>query len=409
MSSPITVRSSSRIITTRSLQIFASCSSATAPKRKKDAKKRVVITDVQINKERAGVLVGSVAGGSMVSYDGMEALIERGYARISPFLIPFTTTSMSSALLAMDLGFSGPNYAISAACPTSNTCFLAAANYIRDGNAELMIAGGVDACINPITMGGFAVCKALSRRNDDPLTACRPWDQDRDGFVMGEGAGVLVMESLEHAMKRDAPILAEYLGGAVNCDAYHITNPRSEGLSLFSCIQSGLVDAKISVEEIWLRYDRFICANYMEVSYGCCCQFLPYVGYVTIIMTDYPFIKYALIGAWDYSPLHPKLLVKKKAFREIDDVFVRMRNEGQFASCDVLSEVVRVYSQCGLVDKGLEFYKNVVEVYECVPNVYACNALLSGLVKCGRLESACEVYDEMVQRGGADNYSTCIM
>ncbi|GKD77789.1 3-oxoacyl-[acyl-carrier-protein] synthase I, chloroplastic [Tanacetum coccineum] len=204
----------------------------------------------KIDKERAGLLVGSVAGGSMVSYDGMKALIERGYARISPFLIPFTTTSMSSALLAIDLGFSGPNYAISAACATSNTCFLAAANHIRDGNAELMIAGEVDACINPITMGGFAVCRALSRRNDDPHTACRPWDQDRDGFVMGEGAGVLVMESLEHAMKRDAPILAEYLGGAVNCDAYHITNPRSDGLSLFSCIQSGLVDAKISVEEV---------------------------------------------------------------------------------------------------------------------------------------------------------------
>lgn len=114
----------------------------------------------------------------------------------------------------------------------------------------MMIAGGTEAAIIPIGLGGFVACRALSQRNDDPQTASRPWDQDRDGFVMGEGAGVLVMESLEHAMKRDAPILAEYLGGAINCDAYHMTDPRSDGLGVSSCIQSSLQDAGVSAEEV---------------------------------------------------------------------------------------------------------------------------------------------------------------
>ncbi|GKD74149.1 3-oxoacyl-[acyl-carrier-protein] synthase I, chloroplastic [Tanacetum coccineum] len=204
----------------------------------------------KIDKDRAGVLVGSVLGGGTVFTDSVETMIKRGYHKISPFGVPFTITSMASALLAIDIGFSGPNYTISAACATSNFCFCAAANHIRDGKADLMIAGGVESSVVPVAMGGFAACRALSRRNDDPHTACRPWDKNRDGFVMGEGAGVLVMESLEHAMKRDAPILAEYLGGAINNDAYHITNPRSDGLHLSSCIQSSLVDAGVSVEEV---------------------------------------------------------------------------------------------------------------------------------------------------------------
>ncbi|GKG23483.1 3-oxoacyl-[acyl-carrier-protein] synthase 2, partial [Tanacetum coccineum] len=124
------------------------------------------------------------------------------------------------------------------ACATSNYCFCAAANYIREGKADLMIAGGVEASVVPVGIGGFSACRALSQRNDAPETASRPWDKDRDGFVMGEGSGVLVMESLEHAMKRDAPILAEYLGGAISCDAYHITTPRSDGLSVTSCIRN---------------------------------------------------------------------------------------------------------------------------------------------------------------------------
>ena len=116
----------------------------------------------------------------------------QGYSKISPFCIPFSITSMASALLAMDLGFRGPNYSISASCATSNSCLLAAAKHIRNGKADLMIAGGSEACITPLVMGVYAASKALSERNDDPETASRPWDKDRDGFIMGEGAGVLV-------------------------------------------------------------------------------------------------------------------------------------------------------------------------------------------------------------------------
>ncbi|KAG2283092.1 hypothetical protein Bca52824_054312 [Brassica carinata] len=198
----------------------------------------------------AGVLVGTGMGGLTVFSDGVQALIEKGHRRISPFFIPYAITNMGSALLAIDLGLMGPNYSISTACATSNYCFYAAANHIRRGEADMMIAGGTEAAIIPIGLGGFVACRALSQRNDDPQTASRPWDKQRDGFVMGEGAGVLVMERLEHAMKRGAPIVAEYLGGAVNCDAHHMTDPRADGLGVSSCIESCLEDAGVSPEEV---------------------------------------------------------------------------------------------------------------------------------------------------------------
>lgn len=138
------------------------------------------------------MLVGTGMGGLTVFSDGVKALIERGYRKITPFFIPYAITNMGSALLAIDLGFMGPNYSISTACATSNYCFYAAANHIRRGEADMMIAGGTEAAIIPIGLGGFVACRALSQRNDDPQTASRPWDKDRDGFVMGEGAGVLV-------------------------------------------------------------------------------------------------------------------------------------------------------------------------------------------------------------------------
>ncbi|VAH32792.1 unnamed protein product [Triticum turgidum subsp. durum] len=192
-------------------------------------------------------------GGLSVFSDGVQNLIEKGYRKISPFFIPYAITNMGSALLAMDVGFMGPNYSISTACATSNYCFYAAANHIRRGEADIIVAGGTEAAIIPIGLGGFVACRALSQRNDDPITASRPWDKERDGFVMGEGAGVLVMESLEHAMKRDAPIIAEYLGGAVNCDAYHMTDPRSDGLGVSSCITMSLRDAGVAPEEVYLE------------------------------------------------------------------------------------------------------------------------------------------------------------
>ncbi|EPS68881.1 hypothetical protein M569_05881, partial [Genlisea aurea] len=203
-----------------------------------------------IDKVRAGVLVGTGMGGISVFSDGVQALIEKGHRKITPFFIPYAITNMGSALLAIDIGFMGPNYSISTACATSNYCFYAAANHIRRGEADLMLAGGCEAAIIPIGLGGFVACRALSQRNDDPRTASRPWDKERDGFVMGEGSGVLVMESLEHAMKRGAPIIAEYLGGAVSCDAYHMTDPRADGLGVSSCIQNALEDAGVSAEEV---------------------------------------------------------------------------------------------------------------------------------------------------------------
>ncbi|KAJ9565470.1 hypothetical protein OSB04_001436 [Centaurea solstitialis] len=205
----------------------------------------------KIDKERAGVLVGTGMGGLTVFSDGVQSLIERGYRKITPFFIPYAITNMGSALLAIDLGFMGPNYSISTACATSNYCFHAAANHIRRGEADMMIAGGTEAAIIPIGLGGFVACRALSQRNDDPQTASRPWDQGRDGFVMGEGAGVLVSDGeFGTCNERDAPILAEYLGGAINCDAYHMTDPRSDGLGVSSCIQSCLEDAGVSSEEV---------------------------------------------------------------------------------------------------------------------------------------------------------------
>ncbi|XP_076960591.1 3-oxoacyl-[acyl-carrier-protein] synthase I, chloroplastic-like [Bidens hawaiensis] len=204
----------------------------------------------KIDKERAGVVVGTGMGGTTLLSHGIVSYMESGYKNISPFLSQYIQPCMGPAFLAMDLGFMGPAYSISTACATSNYCFCAAANHNREGVADLMIAGGVDACFNPVTFGGFIACKALSQRNDDPQTASRPWDQDRDGFVMSEGAGVLVMESLQHAMKRGAPIIAEYLGGAINCDAYHITEPRPDTFGITSCIQSSLLNAGVSIEEV---------------------------------------------------------------------------------------------------------------------------------------------------------------
>ncbi|XP_030530333.1 3-oxoacyl-[acyl-carrier-protein] synthase I, chloroplastic-like [Rhodamnia argentea] len=203
-----------------------------------------------MDKTRIGVLVGTGMGGISVFSNGVEALVQKGYKKITPFFIPYSITNMGSALLAIDTGLMGPNYSISTACATANYCFYAAANHIRRGEADIMVVGGTEAAVMPSGVGGFIACRALSQRNEDPKGASRPWDKDRDGFVMGEGAGVLIMESLEHALKRGANIIAEYLGGAVTCDAHHMTDPRSDGLGVSSCISKSLDDAGVSPEEV---------------------------------------------------------------------------------------------------------------------------------------------------------------
>lgn len=199
-----------------------------------------------IDKTRAGCIIGSGIGGMSTFADNVKILNERGHRKITPFLIPFILTNMGSALLAMDIGFMGPNYSISTACATSNNCIIAAAEHIRNGDADVMVCGGSEAPLSPIGLAGFCALKALSERNDEPGKASRPWDKGRDGFVMAEGAACLVLESLEHALKRGAPILAEYMGGALTCDAHHMTDPRSDGEGVRLCVVKALADSGIT-------------------------------------------------------------------------------------------------------------------------------------------------------------------
>ncbi|KAL8538746.1 hypothetical protein ACS0TY_000671 [Phlomoides rotata] len=203
-----------------------------------------------MDKRKMGVLIGTSVGGISVISEALDAVLQNKFDKISPFFIPYYVANSGGALLAMETGFMGPNYSISTACATSNHCFFAAANHIRQGHAHVMVAGGTDSVIIPIGVGGFAACRALSLRNDDPQKASRPWDKNRDGFVMGEGAGILVMESLEHASKRGAKIYAEYLGGAVTCDAHHMTEPRHDGLGVSSCIIKSLQNSGVAPQEV---------------------------------------------------------------------------------------------------------------------------------------------------------------
>lgn len=169
---------------------------------------------------------------------------------MNPFCIPFAITNMAGALLAMDIGFMGPNYAINTACASGNYCIHNAAGHIQRGEADLMLAGSADASVLPSGIGGFIACKALSKRNDDPQGASRPWDRDRDGFVMGEGAGVLVLEDLEHAKARGARIYAEYVGGAFTCDAHHMTEPHPDGRGVRLCIERAVAAAGLKPEDV---------------------------------------------------------------------------------------------------------------------------------------------------------------
>jgi 3-oxoacyl-[acyl-carrier-protein] synthase II len=203
-----------------------------------------------LDKTRCGVIVGSGMGGMEMYYSGVKTLEERGVRRVSPFFVPYIITNMAGGLLATEVGFQGPNYSISTACATATHSVIAAANHIRNGDADVMLAGGVEATGVRITMAGFVACRAMSERNDDPEGASRPWDKSRDGFVMGEGCGVVVLESLEHALARGAPILGEYLGGGISCDAYHMTNIRPDGSGIGLCIDNMIRDAGIEKERI---------------------------------------------------------------------------------------------------------------------------------------------------------------
>ncbi len=204
----------------------------------------------KLDKSRCGIVIGSGMGGMSIFYDGVDTVLNKGYKRLTPFFVPYIITNMAGALLAIDIGFMGPNFSISTACATSNYSIHAAAEQILQGKADLMLCGGAEAPITPIGLAGFVAIKALSTRNDEPEKASRPWDRQRDGFVMGEGAGVLLLETLEHALARGAPIYAEYLGGAINCDAHHMTDPRADGGGVALCMEQALDAAGVSKDSV---------------------------------------------------------------------------------------------------------------------------------------------------------------
>eukprot|EP00440_Ansanella_granifera_P010140 gb/GFBE01011001.1/.p1 GENE.gb/GFBE01011001.1/~~gb/GFBE01011001.1/.p1 ORF type:complete len:494 (+),score=131.94 gb/GFBE01011001.1/:1-1482(+) len=203
-----------------------------------------------LDKQRCGILIGSAMGGTSLqtSMDNMEKLLAG--KKLSPFFVPYTLVNVPGGLLAIDLGFQGPNYAVVTACATGNYCIASAASHIASGECDLALAGGAEAAVTRAGIAGFIACKALSSRNDEPERASRPWDKARDGFVMGEGAGVLCLESLEHAKKRGATIYAEYLGGAYTCDAHHMTEPHPKGDGVSRCIRTALENAGVTAEEV---------------------------------------------------------------------------------------------------------------------------------------------------------------
>ncbi|MFZ6752985.1 beta-ketoacyl-ACP synthase II [Undibacterium sp. Dicai25W] len=206
------------------------------------------LTVTEENSERIGVIVGSGIGGLPLIEETKETLMERGPRRISPFFVPASIINMISGHLSIKFGLKGPNLAIVTACTTGLHCLGSAARMIEYGDADVMIAGGAESTISPLGLGGFASARALSSRNDDPATASRPWDKDRDGFVLGEGAGVMVLEEYEHAKARGARIYAEVLGFGMSGDAYHITSPSMDGPR--RSMVNALKDAGINADQI---------------------------------------------------------------------------------------------------------------------------------------------------------------
>ncbi|MFL9923552.1 beta-ketoacyl-ACP synthase II [Herbaspirillum lusitanum] len=200
------------------------------------------------NAERIGVMIGSGIGGLPLIEDTHAELTNRGPRRISPFFIPASIINMISGNLSIKYGLKGPNLAIVTACTTGLHCIGAAGRMIMYGDADVMVAGGAESSVSPLGIGGFASARALSTRNDDPATASRPWDKDRDGFVLGEGAGVMVLEEYEHAKARGARIYAELLGFGMSGDAYHITAPNLDGPR--RCVSSALRDAGVNPDEV---------------------------------------------------------------------------------------------------------------------------------------------------------------
>lgn len=198
-----------------------------------------------------GVIWGVGQGGMETFESEVENYVTGNYIpRFSPFFVPRLIVNMASGMISMKFGLQGINYTTVSACATSNTAIMDAFNYIRLGKAKIFVTGGSEAPITAASVGGFSAMKAMSARNNDPLTASRPFDKDRDGFVMGEGAGALILEEYEHAKKRGAKIYAELAGAAMTADAYHMTSPHPEGLGAAKAMQLALEEAKLTISQL---------------------------------------------------------------------------------------------------------------------------------------------------------------
>jgi 3-oxoacyl-[acyl-carrier-protein] synthase II len=209
---------------------------------------QLVIND--LNAEQIGVMIGSGIGGLKVLEDQQTIYLNRGPDRCSPFMIPMMIANMASGLTAIQIGAKGPNSCPVTACAAGSNAIGDAFRLVQNGYAQAMICGGTEAAITPLSIAGFSACKALSLRNDDPTHASRPFDKDRDGFVMGEGSGILVLEELQHALARGARIYAEIVGYGMTCDAHHITSPPPGHEGAARAMRMALKDASISPEMV---------------------------------------------------------------------------------------------------------------------------------------------------------------
>ena len=208
------------------------------------------VRDEKVDLDRVGCAIGSGIGGIAAIEKNMLIYQEKGPRRISPFYIPGAIVNMISGILSIQYGFKGPNLAVVSACTTATHNIGLAARMIEHDDADVMIAGGAEYATTPTSMAGFITAKAMSTRNDDPEAASRPWDQDRDGFVLANGAGVMVIEELEHARARGANILAELVGFGMSGDAHHMTAPPEDGEGAARCMKIALADAAINPEEV---------------------------------------------------------------------------------------------------------------------------------------------------------------
>ena len=204
----------------------------------------------EANAGRFGVAIGSGIGGLREIESSYDNFLKRGPRKFSPFFIPSTIINMIAGHLSIKYGFKGPNVAVVSACTTGTHNIGEAARYIRYGDADVMVAGGAEMATSPCGVGGFAAARALSTRNDDPEGASRPWDADRDGFVLGDGAGVVVLESYEHAKARGADIYAEVVGYGLNSDAYHMTQPSQGGEGASGCMDLAMANAGLNPDQI---------------------------------------------------------------------------------------------------------------------------------------------------------------